>query len=104
MYNMQVREVASASAAGVVPFLHAAAPLQDACSRLVAKPFAEGEVAVSAADLPTEARGVREREDAHAALGKLLAVKDGMIGHLLAERAALQVCGCCVHMHTSYPL
>ena len=53
------------------------------------QPFKE-EIEVDADDLPQEARAYTELLEEHAALSKLLSVKDEMIEHLLQERATLQ--------------
>ncbi len=57
---------------------------------LISRPLKTA-VDVAADDLPADAAAHRDLAAAHAALGQLLAVKDDMIQHLLAERQALQV-------------
>eukprot|EP00798_Chlamydomonas_sp_ICE-L_P005876 gene5876-6168_t len=87
--SLLVQEAEALSAAGPAHFLAAFRILDGSCQQLLSKPFKES-IDVSVDDLPHEARAYNELWEEHAALTKLLAVKDEMIWHLLRERTKTQ--------------
>lgn len=73
----------------VLEFLKNHRALEEACHRIVNKPFREV-VPVTADDFEHEARAYTDLANRHKALTKLLSVKDQMIWQLLAERDQLR--------------